>query len=122
MLKDIFNPQDDMDKEENMGPEEPMIDLELEDGTTMTCAVLTILKVRDQEYIVLMPMDDDQAPAEEDGDVFLYRFSLSDDNEPVLDQIEDDEEFDEVSDAFDEWLDNQDFEDMLGDDEDEDEE
>ena len=38
--------------------EEMTVDLDLEDGTSVTCAVITILTVSDQDYIVLLPLDE----------------------------------------------------------------
>ena len=37
--------------------EEMTVTLELDDGTSVTCAIVTILTVRDQDYIVLLPLD-----------------------------------------------------------------
>lgn len=44
----------------------------------------------------------------EDGDVFIYRYKEVD-GEPTLENIEDDDEYEVAADAFDEWLDEQDF-------------
>ena len=52
----------------------------------------------------------------EDGEVFLYRFSEVN-GEPQLENIEDDEEYDIVADAFDELLDSQEFDEIVGEDE-----
>ena len=59
-----------------------------------------------------MPETDD-----EEGTVYLYRYSETDDGQPELTNIETDEEYEIVADAFDELLDDEEFEDMLGDDE-----
>ena len=48
----------------------------------------------------------------EDGDVYLYRYAEVD-GEPTLDNIEDDDEYEAAADAFDEWLDEQEFEEMI---------
>lgn len=40
-------------------PEEEMsVELELEDGTLVNCAVITILDVAEKSYIVLLPLDE----------------------------------------------------------------
>ena len=59
--------------------------------------------------------EDDTAFIEEadEGEVFLYRYSETDNGEPVLDNIESDEEYDIVSDAFDEFLDSQEFDELV---------
>ena len=48
----------------------------------------------------------------QDGDVYLYRYIENDPDDPELENIEDDDEYEAVADAFDEWMDTQDFEDL----------
>ena len=43
---------------------------------------------------------------------FIYRFEEDENGEPTLDNIEDDDEYELAADAFDEWLDEQDFEEL----------
>ena len=38
--------------------EEMTVELELDDGQTVNCAIITILTVKEQDYIVLLPMDE----------------------------------------------------------------
>lgn len=92
-------------------PNDYRVTLELEDDTTMECAIMTILEVDNQDYIVLVPVDEDDEPME-GGDVFIYRYSEDADGTPALGNIEDDEEFEKVSDRFDEFLDEQTFDSM----------
>ena len=89
--------------------EEVTVTLTLDDDTELECAVITIYSVGEQEYIALLPIDDEE---NEDGDVYLYRYAEVD-GEPTLDNIEDDDEYEAAADAFDEWLDEQEFEDMI---------
>ena len=42
----------------------------------------------------------------EEGEVYLYRYSETEDGTPVLDNIVDDDEYEIVADAFDEMLDD----------------
>ena len=88
--------------------------LDLEDGTSVTCSIVTILTVKEQDYIVLLPLD---AEGEnEDGEVWFYRYSENEENpneEPELAYIEDDEEYEIVSEAFDEYLDNVAFDELV---------
>ncbi len=94
--------------------EEMTVTLELEDGTSVTCAVVTILTANKQDYIVLLPLEEDGE--NHDGNVWFYRYSEneSDPNEePVLTYIEDDEEYEMVSDAFDEYLDSVEFDELM---------
>ncbi len=98
-------------------PEEEMtVTLETDDGKTTECAVLTIFEVSDQDYIALMPVEDlENEDEESEGTVWFYRYSENPDDpneEPELSDIEDDDEFEAVIDAFDEYLDNLEFDEM----------
>lgn len=89
-------------------PDDYRVTLDLDDGTTVECAIMTILEVDDQDYIVLIPVDENDEPIEE-GEVFIYRYFEDEDGNPSLDNIDNDEEFDRVSECFDEFLDEQEF-------------
>lgn len=96
--------------------EEMTVDLDLEDGTTVTCAVITILTVSERDYIVLLPLNETGDNTE--GEVWFYRYSENPEDpneEPVLDYIEDDEEYEAVADAFDEYLDAAEFDELMDD-------
>ena len=93
---------------EQFNNEEVTVTLTLDDDTELECAVLTIYEVDGKEYIALLPMDDAE---NEDGDVYIYRYAEVD-GEPTLDNIEDDDEYEAAADGFDEWLDEQEFEEL----------
>lgn len=93
----------------NCQNEEVTVTLTLDNDEELECVVLTIYEAGEHEYIALLPIDEDGD--NEEGDVFIYRYSEVD-GEPTLDNIEDDEEYEIAADAFDEWLDAQEFEDM----------
>lgn len=97
--------------EQNMNPEEEVITvtLTLENDEVVECAVLTTYEVNGQEYIALLPLNDEGESA--DGDVYIYRYEETD-GEPSLSNIEDDEEYEIAADAFDEWMDEQEFEEL----------
>lgn len=83
--------------------------LSLDDGTELECAVLAIFPVQEKKYIALSPMS-----GEDEGTVYLYHFASDENDEEVtLLNIEDDDEFDAVSDAFDELLDEEEFADVF---------
>ena len=86
--------------------EEPTVTLTLEDDTVIECDVVAIFPAGERQYIALLPKGD------EDGDVFLYRFTELENDEIDLESIEDDEEYEMVVDAFDELLDNEEFNEM----------
>ncbi|MBR4573856.1 MAG: DUF1292 domain-containing protein [Lachnospiraceae bacterium] len=87
------------------------VELELDDGSKVNCAIVTILTVNDKDYIVLLPLDDDGQSAE--GEVWFYGYKEDENDpnvEPELFYIEDDDEYEAVADAFDEYLDDEEFE------------
>jgi len=89
--------------------EHDTITLSLDDGTELNCIVLDIFTVDDKEYIALQPEEGE----EEDDSVFLYRFIQEGDDDPQLLNIDDDDEFEAVADAFEELLDAQEYEEMF---------
>lgn len=105
--------------ENNFADEEMTVTLELDDGREVNCAVVTILTVSEKDYIVLLPLNENGD--NEDGEVWFYGYKEdeSDPNaEPELLFIEDDDEYESVADAFDEYLDSQEFDELLDDSED----
>ena len=90
--------------------EEVTVTLTLDNDEVLECAVLTIYTVDNKEYIALLPLDEEGD--NEDGDVYIYRYVETEDGEPTLENIEDDDEYEAAADAFDEWLDEQEFEEM----------
>ena len=56
----------------------------------------------------LLPLDENLEPNEA-GDVYLYQYNETEDGEPDLGNIEDDDEYEIAADAFDEWMDSQEF-------------
>lgn len=101
----------DLNPEES---EDGFVTLSLDDGSTMECAVLTIFEVECQDYIALLPIDENGN--NEEGEVFLYRFFEPAEGEIDLQNIESDEEFEKVSDRFDELLDEAEFDELVEDD------
>ena len=102
-----------MGKQDNLD-EEMTVELNLDDGTTVVCAIITILEVEGQDYIVLLPLDENGE--NEDGEVWFYRYSENPDDpneEPELGFIDSDEEYEAVADAFDEYLDSVEFDEIM---------
>lgn len=100
-----------MAKNQEIDEMDMTVDIELEDGSNVSCAVVTILTVNDKDYIVLLPLDEDGENT--DGEVWFYGYKEDENDpnvEPELLYIEDDEEYETVADAFDEFLDNEEFE------------
>lgn len=100
----------DINEFENELDEEMTVSLELDDGRTVVCSIITILTVDGKDYIALQPLDEE---GNADGDdVWFYGYSENpkDPNEePELTYIEDDDELEAVFDRFDEYLDEIEF-------------
>lgn len=90
-------------------PSERMtVDIELDDGI-VNCEVITILTVAGKDYIAILP--EGQDPNEEQ-EVWFYGYSENPNDpneEPELEYIESDDEYEAVADAFDEYLDECEF-------------
>ena len=99
---------DFMKQEIDDDPNDYRVTLDLDDGTSVECAIMTILGVDEQDYIVLVPLDENDEPIEE-GEVYIYRYFEDEDGNASLDNIDNDEEFERVSECFDEFLDEQEF-------------
>ena len=107
MVKDKIN---NSEIDDNTPEEEMTVELELDDGRIVNCVVITILEVDGKDYIALLPLDEKGENA--DGEVWFYRYKEDENDpnvEPELTYIEDDDEYDAVADAFDEYLDDQEF-------------
>ncbi len=90
--------------------EDLTITLELEDDTVLECAVLARFPLNNRQYIALQPMTDNH---DEEGIIYLYRFSEDADGEPILDMIESEEEFEAVEERFDEILDEAEYDEFV---------
>ena len=89
------------------------VTLTLDNGEVLECAILTIYPAGDNQYIALLPLDENGQ--NEDGEVFVYRYKEVD-GAPTLENIEDDDEYEIAADAFDEYLDNAEFDEIISDD------
>ena len=94
--------------------EEMTVTLTLDDGTELECVVLTIFEAGEKEYIALLPLDGREA---EDGEVYLYRYVEDINGNPDLENIDSDEEYEIVADAFDELLDSAEYAELVSEDE-----
>ena len=77
------------------------VELTLDNDEIIECAILTVYEAAGKEYIALLPLDENLEPNEA-GDVYLYQYNETEDGEP-------DHEYEIAADAFDEWMDSQEF-------------
>jgi len=87
--------------------DEMTVTLTLDNDEELECIVLTVYEIGEKSYISLLPIPEEDDM--EDGEVYIYRFLNDENGEPTLDNIEDDDEYEAAAEAFDEWLDAQDF-------------
>lgn len=74
--------------------EVPQITLEFDDGENIVCEPLFIFDFEEQDYIALVPVDEDN------DEVFLYLYNEFDNGEFEFLDIEDDAQFDRVAKEF----------------------
>ncbi len=82
-----------------------MVTIQLDDGRQIECEILTIFEAGGREYIALEPVEEMLKDDDEDEEIFLYRFHEDEDGNASLENIQSDEEYEIVSDRFDELLD-----------------
>ena len=75
---------------DNNANEYSTVTLSLDDGTECECAIVRIFPAGDNNYIALLPLEGEAASNDE---VYLYRYTEKDNGEPVLENIESDEEY-----------------------------
>lgn len=78
-----------------------MVTIEL-DGEDLDCEILTIFDIDNQDYIVLMPVDENGEPLD-DTLVYIYRY-FENDGDYAIDNIQSDEEYERVNKRFNELL------------------
>jgi uncharacterized protein YrzB (UPF0473 family) len=87
------------------------VTLTLENDEELECDVLTIFETDSRQYIALLPVNADEDS--EDGQIYLYRLiDNGEGEEPGLENIVDDDEFERASEAFNDWMESQDFGDI----------
>ncbi len=92
--------------------EQMTVDVELDSGEVITCAIIIVLTVNNKDYIVLLPLD--KNGQNNDGNVWFYEFILRNENdEPELGYIEDDDEYEAVAEAFNLYLDDVEFDELI---------
>lgn len=94
--------------------EDLFVTLTLEDDSEVECQVLTIFEVEDQDYIVLLPLESAES---EEGEIFIYRYFEDENGEPGLDNIETEEEFEMVSEVFDQLVEDGEYDEIIEDEE-----
>lgn len=105
MAQDEIFPVDEND-------DDVVVTVEMDDGSEVTCEILTIFDVGDQDYIALLPIQENGNDITDDETVYIYRYFEDEDGIPALDNIQSDEEYEAVEERFDELLDEAEFDEM----------
>lgn len=107
-MSDNFNEEFKQELDEEM-----TVSIDLEDGTTVVCSIVTIFEMDGKDYIALMPLDEEGNANGEEVWIYGYKENPDDPNEePELIYIDDEEEYEAAADKFDEYLDTLEFEDQ----------
>jgi uncharacterized protein YrzB (UPF0473 family) len=95
--------------------EQTTVDVEVELDNkiqTISCAIIIVLTVNGKDYIVLLPLD--KNGQNNDGNVWFYEFIYhGQDDEPELGYISDDAEYEAVAEAFNSYLDDVEFDEIV---------
>ncbi len=89
------------DKDQIEELEDETVTLVLEDDTEVECDVLAIFPVDEKSYVALLPTS---GPDADEGNVYLYRYTENENDEPEISDIEDESEFNAASEVFNELL------------------
>ena len=87
------------------------VTLTLDNDEQVECTILTIFPVDGKDYIALLPLNKDGK--NEDGEVYLYRY-FKKEGTPAIENIEDDDEYEAVTDMFDQLLDAAMYDELYG--------
>lgn len=91
-----YDEEDELDEDYNFYDDDfKEVILTLDDDTELKCVVVAQFDVNGQDYIALMPVEDDSYQ-----EILLYRAEYGEDEEFEVSLIEDQDEFDLVSEAY----------------------
>ena len=82
------------------------ITLTLDDNTEVTCTILTVFPAGGKQYIALLPVNEEGQVEDPEAEVYLYTYEMTPSGDPMLANIEDDEEYERAADAFNSVLEN----------------
>jgi len=82
--------------------QEEVITLVDEEGAEHDFTVIDIIEVDGSEYAILLPVEEDNE--EESNEAIILKFARDEEGSELLVDIEDDEEWEKVSDAWEEML------------------
>ena len=100
IAEDILEEADEVLTEEELAEE--IVTITMDDNTEVHCVILGIFEAEnDREYIALLPLD---GPEAENDQVYIYRYDEDESEQPILENIANDEEFALASQSFAEMM------------------
>lgn len=78
-----------------------------EEGEEHPFQLIAELEIEDKSYVVVMPLDEFEDEEEDEGDVLILRATYDDEGNMYLADIEDDEEWEMVADAWQELVESE---------------
>lgn len=100
------------DERKELLDDDVMVTLALDDGSQLDCEIVTIFELEGQDYIVLEPQEQALNPDQEECEIYVYRYFEKGEGDYSLENIQDDDEYERVSDYIDELFDEALFEEM----------
>lgn len=91
-------------------PEDEYVTMELNDGTNVDCDILAIFPAENNQYIALLPSNGPDAGT---GKIYLYKYSENEKGEPLLYNIESCEELKAASEAYNELIDYDEYDEII---------
>ncbi|HNX27866.1 MAG TPA: DUF1292 domain-containing protein [Syntrophomonadaceae bacterium] len=98
-----------MSDEELFDEEFPILILVDEEGEEHEFELLAELEIDDEKYRVLIPLTDEENEEEEEVEVVILKVVVDEEGNEFLSDIEDDDEWEKVADAWQELAESEDF-------------
>ena len=89
---------------------EMTVTLDLEDDSVLECDVVLVFQENNKNYIALTPTE--QKEDGEEAEIYFYRLTGASMEELGINNIEDNEEYQDVAERFEEIMDEQEFSDI----------
>ncbi|MCL6447123.1 MAG: DUF1292 domain-containing protein [Armatimonadetes bacterium] len=74
-----------------------------EDGEEQDFAILDIVELEGSRYAILLPLDE-EGEEEDEGEAIILKYAKDEEGNEILTDIEDDEEWERVADAWEEMI------------------
>ncbi len=94
--------------------EEETIVLTDEEGHEHEFTIIQVIKVEEKDYAILLPTEEAESD-EEEGQAIILRIDQDEAGDDILVEIEDEEEFERVAEAWEEVLDEEEWEEQSDD-------